>query len=166
MYKLQPEMAEVLKNTDREIYTEAPKELSDAVFIITVGDICTIKVNEQIRTPDLSIIDFKTKRNTPLTEEQKNVIENIGDKRVKVVNHPGTISDELWKAIKDSIGSGDNVRIEVDGEEDLASLAAISLSKIGTKVIYGMPDKGMVVVDVNQQEKKRANSFLKRMLVD
>jgi len=29
-----------------------------------------------------------------------------------------------------------------------------------------MPDRGMVVVDVNQQEKKRANSFLKRMLVD
>ena len=165
MYKLQPEMAEVLKNTDREIYTEAPKELSDAVFIITVGDICTIKVNEQIRTPDLSIIDFKTKRNTPLTEEQKNVIENIGDKIVKVVNHPGTISDELLKAIKDSIGSGDNVRIEVDGEEDLASLAAISLSKIGTKVIYGMPDKGMVVVDVNQQSKARVNSLLEHMLV-
>ena len=158
-------MAEELRITNREIYTEAPRELSNAVFIITVGDICTINVNEQIRTPNLCIIDFKTKRNTPLTEEQKNVIENIGDKRVKVVNHPGTISDELWKAIKDSIGSGDNVRIEVDGEEDLASLAAISLSRIGTKVIYGMPDKGMVVVDVDQQSKARVNSLLEHMLV-
>ena len=165
MYKLQPEMAEELRITDREIYTEAPRELSNAVFIITVGDICTINVNEQIRTPNLCIIDFKTKRNTPLTEEQKNVIENIGEKIVKVVNHPGTISDELWKAIKDSIDSGGNVRIEVDGEEDLASLAAISLSKIGTKVIYGMPDKGMVVVDVDQQSKARVNSLLEHMLV-
>ena len=85
--------------------------------------------------------------------------------KVKVVNHPGTISDELWKAIKDSIDSGGNVRIEVDGEEDLASLAAISLSKIGTKVIYGMPDKGMVVVDVDQQSKARVNSLLEHMLV-
>ena len=158
-------MAEEMRITDREIYTEAPRELSNAVFIITVGDICTININEQIRTPNLCIIDFKTKRNTPLTEEQKNVIENIGDKIVKVVNHPGTISDELLKAIKDSIGSGDNVRIEVDGEEDLASLAAISLSKIGTKVIYGMPDKGMVVVDVDQQSKARVNSLLEHMLV-
>ena len=81
------------------------------------------------------------------------------------MNHPGTISDELWKAIKDSIDSGDNVRIEVDGEEDLASLAAISLSKIGTKGIYGMPDKGMVVVDVDQQSKARVNSLLEHMLV-
>ena len=158
-------MAEELRITDREIYTEAPRELSNAVFIITVGDICTINVNEQIRTPNLCIIDFKTKRNTPLTEEQKNVIENIGDKIVKVVNHPGTISDELLKAIKDSIGSGNNVRIEVDGEEDLASLAAISLSRIGTKVINGMPDKGMVVVDVDQQSKARVNSLLEHMLV-
>ena len=158
-------MAEELRITDREIYTEAPRELSNAVFIITVGDICTININEQIRTPNLCIIDFKTKRNTPLTEEQKNVIENIGDKKVKVVNHSGTISDELLKAIKDSIGSGDNVRIEVDGEEDLASLAAISLSRIGTKVIYGMPDKGMVVVDVDQQSKARVNSLLEHMLV-
>ena len=165
MYKLQPEMAEELKNTNREIYTVAPNKLKSAEYIITVGDICTISISEEIRIPNLCIIDFKTKRNTPLTEEQKNVIENIGDKRVKVVNHPGTISDELLKAIKDSIGSGNNVRIEVDGEEDLASLAAISLSKIGTKVIYGMPDKGMVVVDVDQQSKARVNSLLEHMLV-
>jgi uncharacterized protein (UPF0218 family) len=44
-------------------------------------------------------------------------------------------------------------------------LAAISLADLGAKVIYGMPDKGMVVVDVNQRSKKRANSFLERMLV-
>ena len=158
-------MAGELKNTDEEIYTVAPNKLKSAECIITVGDICTISISDEIRIPNLSIIDFKTKRNTPLTEEQKIVIEGIGDKSIKVVNNPGTISDELLKAIKDSIGSGNNVRIEVDGEEDLASLAAISLSKIGTKVIYGMPDKGMVVVDVDQQSKARVNSLLEHMLV-
>ena len=158
-------MAEELKNTDREIYTIAPYELKSAECIITVGDICTINISEEIRIPNLSIIDFKTKRNTPLTEEQKIVIEGIGDKRIKVVNNPGTISDELWEAIKRAIDSDNSTRIEVEGEEDLASLAAISLSKIGTKVIYGMPDRGMVVVDVNQQSKTRVNALLERMLV-
>jgi len=165
MYKLQPEMAEELKNTNREIYTKSPKELKNAEYIITVGDICTINVHKEIRTPNISIIDFKTKRNTPLTKEQKDVIENIGDKGVNVVNNSGTISYELWKAIKNAIGSKKSVRIEVEGEEDLASLAAISLSKIGTKVIYGMPDRGMVVVDVDQQSKMRVNALLERMLV-
>ena len=52
----------------------------------------------------------------------------------------------------------------MDGEEDLATLPAIKLEN-GAKVIYGMPDKGMVVVDVNQQTKERANKLLERMLV-
>ena len=56
-------------------------------------------------------------------------------------------------------------KIIVNGEEDLATLPVIKHSKIGAKVIYGMPDKGMVVVDVNQQAKERANKLLERMLV-
>ena len=83
-----------------------------------------------------------------------------------VDNKAGTISNELWASIDEALNTHINTKIVVNGEEDLATLAVISMVKIGAKVIYGMPDKGMVVVDVNQQEKKRANSFLKRMLVD
>ena len=165
MYEIRPEMAEELRLTDRKICTDSPDFLGNSENIITVGDICTIKVHEQVRTPNLCIVDLKTKRNKSLTKQQKKVIGNIGNKIVNVINKAGTISEELWDAIKKSMDSTDSVRIVVEGEEDLATLAAISLSKIGTKVIYGMPDKGMVVVDVNQRSKKRANSFLERMLV-
>ena len=142
-------MAQELKDTTNRIYQNAPAGLN-AEYIITVGDICTIKINEQVRMPDLSIVDFKTK---------------IGEKIVNVNNNAGTISDELWNAIKVAISDNVKTRIVVEGEEDLATLAAISLADLGAKVIYGMPDKGMVVVDVNQRSKKRANSFLERMLV-
>ena len=93
-------------------------------------------------------------------------MDNIGKVTVNVNSEPGTISDELWNAIELAISKPKSTKIVVKGEEDLATLAVISMVKLGAKVIYGMPDKGMVVVDVNQQEKKRANSFLKRMLVD
>ena len=165
MYKLQPEMAEELRLTDRKIYTDSPDYLEDSENIITVGDICTIKIHEQVRTPNLSIVDLKTKRNKSLTNKQKKVIGNIGDKVVNVISKAGTISKELWNAIKKSIDSTESVRIVVEGEEDLATLAAISLSKIGAKVIYGMPNKGMVVVDVNQHSKMRVDALLERMLV-
>ena len=89
----------------------------------------------------------------------------IGNDNKEVDNPPSTISDSLWKAIESSFSNKNNTRITVKGEEDLAALAVISLAPKGAKVIYGMPDRGMVVVDVNQQEKKRANNFLKRMLV-
>ena len=99
-------------------------------------------------------------------ESQREKMDDIGKVTVNVNSEPGTISDELWNAIELAVSEPKKTKIVVKGEEDLATLAVISMVKLGAKVIYGMPDKGMVVVDVNQQEKKRANSFLKRMLVD
>ena len=157
-------MAQELKDTTNRIYQNAPAGLN-VEYIITVGDICTIKINEQVRMPDLSIIDFKTKRDNPLSAEQRSIMDQIGEKIVNVNNNAGTISDELWNAIKVAISDNVKTRIVVEGEEDLATLAAISLADLGAKVIYGMPDKGMVVVDVNQQTKERANNFLEKMLV-
>ena len=157
-------MAQELKDTTNRIYQNAPAGLN-VEYIITVGDICTIKINEQVRMPDLSIIDFKTKRDCPLSAEQRSIMDQIGEKIVNVNNNAGTISDELWNAVKVAISDNVKTRIVVEGEEDLATLAAISLADLGAKVIYGMPDKGMVVVDVNKRSKKRANSLLERMLV-
>jgi len=166
MYILKPEMAEELRETKHKIYQESPKSLTDSKYIATIGDICTIRVFEEIQEPNLCIVDMKTKRNIALNSRQKKQISKIGEKTVHVQNKAGTISDELWKSIKDNISTNLNTKIVVDGEEDLATLAVISMVQLGAKVIYGMPNRGMVVVDVNQQEKKRANSLLRRMLVE
>ena len=165
MYILKPEMAEEMRNDNFEIFIDAPESLNNDTFIVTIGDICTLKILQQVRIPNLCIVDYKTKRDTKLSIDQKKKIDDINSKSVTVQNPAGTITDELWNAIKDALGNENNTKIIVDGEEDLATLAVISLSKIGAKVIYGMPDRGMVVVDVNRQAKKRANDFLNRMLV-
>ena len=159
-------MAEELRKTRSRIYQTAPDSLLDSDYIATIGDICTLKIFDEIREPELCIIDMKTKRDTPLDDTQKDKMEKISKRRINVDNKAGTISNELWASIDEALNTHINTKIVVNGEEDLATLAVISMAKIGAKVIYGMPDKGMVVVDVNQQEKKRANSFLKRMLVD
>ena len=165
MYILKPEMAEELRESDFEIVTDAPESLRNEIFIATIGDICTLKVLQQIRVPNLCIVDYKTKRDTKLSTDQKKEIDAIVSKSVTVQNPAGTITEELWNAIEDALNNENSTKIIVDGEEDLATLAVISLSKIGAKVIYGMPDKGMVVVDVNQQAKERTNKLLERMLV-
>ena len=165
MYLLKPEMASELKNTNDKIYLKSPEFLKKTEYIITVGDICTIKIFEQIREPDLAIVDLKTKRNTLLDSEQLKIMNKIGYNNIEVRNPAGTISKALWKAIESSLSKEKSSKITVKGEEDLAALAVISMAPEEAKVIYGMPDRGMVVVDVNQQSKKRANDFLKRMLV-
>ena len=159
-------MAQELKQTTSQIYTDTPNILYNSQFVATIGDICTVKLIQEKIIPNLMIVDYKTKRNIKLTEMQMSIIESVKSKSVKVDNKPGTISQQLYFEIKNAIKSEIMTKIIVNGEEDLATLPVIKYSKIGAKVIYGMPDKGMVVVDVNQQEKKRANSFLKQMLVE
>ena len=165
MYILKPEIAYELKDTNEKIYLDSPDFLKKSDYIATVGDICTIKVFEQVREPNLAIVDLKTKRDTLLDTNQLEIIMKIGIDNIEVENPAGTISNSLWKAIESSLSRINNTKITVKGEEDLATLAVISMAPEGAKVIYGMPDRGMVVVDVNQQTKKRANNFLKRMLV-
>ena len=159
-------MAQELKQTTSQIYTDTPNTLLNSKSVATIGDICTVKLIQEEIIPNLMIVDYKTKRNVKLTQKQMSVIESVKCKSVEVDNESGTISQQLYFEIKKAIKSEITTKIIVNGEEDLATLPVIKHSKIGAKVIYGMPDKGMVVVDVNQQEKKRANSFLKRMLVD
>ena len=165
MFVLKPEMAQELKQTNSQIYVKTPDFLNDSKFIATVGDISTINVICDIRIPDLMIIDYKTKRNVKLTSEQEQIINDAECNTIRINNPAGTISKELYLAIKKAIDSNKKTRIIVDGEEDLATLPVIKHCKNGAKVIYGMPDKGMVVVDVNQQTKQRANKLLESMLV-
>jgi len=88
MYMLRPEMARELKDTNNRICQNAPAGLSGTKCIITVGDVCTIKIYEQARMPDLSIIDFKTKRNIPLSLEEKNIMDQIGGKSLMSIIMP------------------------------------------------------------------------------
>ena len=158
-------MAQELKHTSSLIYTDVPITLYKSKFVATVGDICTIKLIQEEIIPNLMIVDYKTKRNVKLTEIQMSTIENVKCKSVEVDNEPGTISQQLYFEIRNAIESEIITKIIVKGEEDLATLPVIKHSRKGAKVIYGMPDKGMVVVDVNQQAKERANKLLERMLV-
>ena len=95
MYLLKPGMANELKATHSEIYSKAPSFLSKSDFIATIGDICTIKIIEEIRVPNLMIIDYKTKRDIELDEAQIKVIESIDCHTVKIRNEAGTITAEL-----------------------------------------------------------------------
>ena len=56
-----------------------------------------------------------------------------------------------------------SLRIEVDGEEDLASLAAIYMAPPDVTIIYGLPDKGVLVVKSNNENKRKVKDILNKM---
>jgi uncharacterized protein (UPF0218 family) len=125
------------------ITKESQIEFLSSKTLITVGDVVTATALKFKIVPKLSIVDFKTKRN-----EMIPAMPNRWDNNIKVRNAPGSISVELWNSIDIALKSKGNTLIEVDGEEDLASVPAILLAPEGAIVIYGVPDKGIAVYEV------------------
>ncbi|MBM3212057.1 DUF359 domain-containing protein, partial [Candidatus Poribacteria bacterium] len=52
--------------------------------------------------------------------------------------------------------------VKVIGEEDLAGVPAILLSPLGTVVLYGQPQQGIVVVEVSEEKKRQLLQLLDR----
>ena len=56
-----------------------------------------------------------------------------------------------------------NFKIIVDGEEDLAALAAIKTAPENSIVFYGQPGEGLVKVCVDEKIKEEVQGIIKRM---
>ncbi|MDI6707685.1 MAG: DUF359 domain-containing protein [Candidatus Thermoplasmatota archaeon] len=163
LYKLPEELREELKRSRGKVVTNS-KELDSLVkakTIAVVGDIATLEVYRKGIAPKLAVVDFKSKRES--SEKLKSEISKIYCRVRKVKNPAGTITSELWDSIKEAYCSPENTRIEIDGEEDLASLACIALAPKNTFVLYGLPEKGLAVIEVTEKEKKLVNKILKEM---
>ena len=134
-------------------------------YIVSVGDQVTYTLIKNKIEPIFCIVDLKTKRKL-CNNETINLIKSYGEKKYIVKNPPGCISDDLWDSIKKSyqhLGEK-NIRIEVDGEEDLATLPAILLApNRDVTIIYGMPDKGVVIVKSNEMNKIKAKKIIDEM---
>ena len=140
------------------------KLLKKEKYIVSVGDKVTYTLLKHGIIPILFIVDYKLERK-PYTSEMKTFIQRFSAIRLQIKNPPGTITDELWDAIKTVFKNrrNDPVCIEVEGEEDLASLAAIYLAPQGVTVIYGLPNKGVVVVKTTMAHKRKVKKVLDRM---
>jgi len=133
-------------------------------FIVSVGDFVTFTLIENGINPDISIVDYIVKRKN-YSDEMKDKIGSFDAKVVNVKNPAGTISDELWNAIEFAFEHRGECcfRIEVDGEEDLAALAVIYKAPSDATIIYGMPNKGAVVVEATNENKQKVKDILNRM---
>jgi len=143
---------------------ELLKLLKKEKYIVSIGDLVTYTLLNHEIEPVFCIVDFKTRRGE-CSSEIIDIIKSFGKKSIVVQNPPATISDDLWNVIEMAyenleIGS---LRIEIEGEEDLASLAAIYLAPSDVTIIYGLPDKGVLVVKPTRENKKFVKEILDKM---
>ena len=128
----------------------------DAVILIVIAAISLL--NQKI-TPDLAIVDLKTKRQQIFPH-----LQALGLKPGLTAPNPaGTISrlaiKQLLSCLNQKLPS-----LLVDGEEDLLVLPVILLAPLKTTVYYGQPDQGIVQVKVTEKTKAKALKFLKAFI--
>jgi uncharacterized protein (UPF0218 family) len=166
MYVIPERLKDTLKGYIGQLVDEPTllQLLKKERYVVSVGDQVTYTLLKHGISPLLCIVDFILERR-PYRQEMKTLIQRFGRKHLQIKNPPGTITDELWNAIKTVFSHLDDgpVCIEVDGEEDLASLAAIYLAPPGVTVIYGLPNKGVVVVEATMAHKQKVKEVLDQM---
>jgi len=163
--KLSPKLRSMLKHPLGKLLTGSPPQTGRKLnkilkrenpsTVIVVGD-STAKNLSAARIPaNLYIIDRKVMRKPvePFTLKKATAIQ--------VKNPPGMITAEAWKAIADAADSSKQVIINVDGEEDLLTLAAILCAPENAFVVYGQPHRGLVVVKTSRWKKQQINRILK-----
>jgi len=138
--------------------------LQDEKYIVAVGDQVTYTLLKHDIEPFLAIVDYKTRRGE-CPEDVRSLIKSFGKKTIVVKNPAGCISDDLWNIIKYALENLDQgtIKIEVDGEEDMASLVAIYMAPEDVTIIYGLPDKGVLVVKPTDENKAKSKEVIDKM---
>jgi len=134
------------------------------VFVIAIGDIVSASLAQISRQAVISIVDGKTRRHAL----EKNSFSVFGQtKKLHTQNPPGTIAQQavntLQKALKNYQITQQKQLVVVSGEEDLLAVPAILLSELNAVVVYGQFDKGVVVLEVTEQNKKIVKNLFEKL---
>lgn len=167
LYRLTPELRRRLKKPIGTLIrgsfsktTEKLKDLmekEDPLMIISVGDRISENLTKNNMFPKLSIVDNKVMR------KRIQPIAIVADEVLYVKNPQGTITEEALTTIQEALTRNCRVKIVVDGEEDLLTLAAVLHAPEDSFVLYGQPIQGIVVVKVTEQKKKEVTEILRAM---
>jgi uncharacterized protein (UPF0218 family) len=149
---------------EHEFLSQLPKHKGS--LLISVGDITTLMLLKKNMEPDIAIVDFICKRK-PITNKQKKKIENFNAQIIELNNPHGQITKDLLEGIGKAlvIAKNKRVKIYVKGEEDLAVIPAAMKSPIGTIIVYGQPDEGVVFLKLDEKWKTKAEKYYLEMEV-
>jgi len=127
---------------------------------ITIGDATTEKFIKHNIPIHISVFDSKEKR----IKREPPLINSI--KLYKLKNPQGRITQDSIELIKKCLEINDKLQILVEGEEDLLTLLFTAISPINTMIFYGQPNKGLVIVKIDNYLRKYANKLLNEIGIE
>jgi uncharacterized protein (UPF0218 family)/phosphopantetheine adenylyltransferase len=126
--------------------------------LIAVGDVTVQTLVDMGEIPDISFIDGMTKRE--VWAEAENLDRELFPHLSTCTNPPGLITADLKLATKVALLNSRATLMVVKGEEDLAPIIIHLLAPIGCAVLYGQPDKGVVVRITSIETKENCRRLL------
>lgn len=127
--------------------------LSGHDTVVTVGDRTTQKMIEYGVHPDLQIVDGVEQRvSRPVPGDTQRTI--------RCNNPASSITSEAVSSIRRGYALSEPVRILVSGEEDLLLLPALMYAPDGTALLYGQPNRGLVVVYADDTSRRRGEDLM------
>ena len=126
---------------------------------VVIGDIVSEYCIQRQLPFHLAVFDGKTQRKAYNSTDLQ---QTTAQKKITQLTNPaGQVTPEVsaWlsqffvNAVKQKEVTPQLLKI--DGEEDLVTVAAVLLAPLGTVIIYGQPEQGMVCLEVTEELKDR-----------
>lgn len=158
--ELRPKLAEPLGRlfrADEVGGAEFRKVVTGTRLVVTVGDRVTDTLQELGRSPDVQVTDGVERRS------RRDPPEAPYSRLVKVKNPAGTLTLAAIDGMRKAFAGRMPVRVQVDGEEDLMAMLAISMAPVSAVVFYGQPGIGLVAVRSDALSKSRSRAILSKM---
>lgn len=127
------------------------------IYFSVVGDFTSKNILNAGLEPDLVVVDNRVMRS------EVPPLDLGGRQKITAFNQAGTVDPSAWRALGEAVILKSRVSVIVEGEEDLLVLPLISLTPIGSLIVYGQPREGMVLVEVTKKIKGWVEDFLSRM---
>jgi uncharacterized protein (UPF0218 family) len=165
--ELPADLRSELKEPLGPVTTDAAEVLATAGSpLVAVGDVVTYHLLEAGRMPDVALVDERTERSA-VDPAISDAIEGF-DREVSVANPAATLTADLLETLREAVERAGEATtlVDVDGEEDLATLPALVAAPTGASVVYGQPGEGMVHVTVDADVRTMARDLLARMAGD
>ncbi len=141
------------------------KESSDKKFsfVITVGDVATKAFNDLSLKQNIAVVDFKVGRKIMFSGIKE--LGFLGTEIIIEVNNPaGCLTPAIFTGVQNALKQGlrNRVIIKIEGEEDLSVLPLILVAPLSYVIFYGQPNKGIVGVEISEENKKIAYGLVNR----
>ncbi|MDO8609588.1 MAG: pantetheine-phosphate adenylyltransferase [bacterium] len=159
--ELRKPLGKVIEGDEKELgiavhKVEKFEKLKKSTMIISVGDIISFSLEREGIIPDVKIIDNRSRRESVPESWSSN--RNSRKNQTNSFNFAGTISKDAVNAIQKTISvflkTNKKQTIIIKGEEDLLALPAVLFAPIGSIILYGHWELGVIMVEVSKEKKK------------